>query len=323
MMKSAIDTFRKMVLSIVEPTMETIDKIKQREKRKSFGSCNPDKTFYIVRHEALNCGMTVFLDEFAVQIKRAYDNGWIPVVDMKNYKSIYKDPTDMNTNAWESYFEQPSSYTLEEVYRSRNVIIAPGRRDLLAKLCPYECTVNENDYGNYWKTYYNRFFVFNEKTKAHFRLVQKDIFRESNRVVGVHFRGTDYTGTKPKGHHIQPTSSEVITKVEEFISRFGYDHVYIASEDRMIVEQFKEHFGEKCLATDYARFYGKTDTWICNITDVRENGPYLNGLEYLTDLYLLSGCKAFVGGWCGGTRLAMTVSDTFEQTYIFDLGIYS
>lgn len=322
MMKSATDIFKRAVLSIVEPTLEAADKIRQRERRQSFGTDHPDKIFYIVRHEALNCGLTVLLDEFAIQIKRACDNGWIPVVDMKNYKSIYKDSQSADTNVWENYFEQISPYTLETVYQSKNVILAPGRRDLLAKLCPEECSVSKEDYCNYWKAYYNRFFIFNQKTKEHLRIVQENIFRGCKRVIGVHFRGTDYTGTKPKGHAIQPTSREVIDKVEEYISGFDYDHVYIASEDRTIVGKFKEHFRERCLTTDYARFDGETDTWICNIADERADGPYLNGLEYITDIYLLSQCQALVGGWCGGTRWAMTVSDTLERTYIFDLGIY-
>ena len=54
------------------------------------------------------------------------DNKWIPVVDWENYRLPHSEDVPVNgtCNAWEYYWKQPSLYTLEEVYRSKHVILS-------------------------------------------------------------------------------------------------------------------------------------------------------------------------------------------------------
>lgn len=49
-------------------------------------------------------------------------NNYIPVVDFKNYEVQYT--IQKGEDAWKVFFEQISNYTLNEVYKSKNVILS-------------------------------------------------------------------------------------------------------------------------------------------------------------------------------------------------------
>ena len=60
-------------------------------------------------------------------LSHAIDNGWIPVVDWQNYGPFPHGedfPVNGTTNCWEYFWNQPSEYTLDEVYKSKNVILS-------------------------------------------------------------------------------------------------------------------------------------------------------------------------------------------------------
>ena len=104
------------------------------EQKKSFGNKNPDKTFFVIRLYPPAAGFLADYNYVLGYMKYAYDNGWIPVVDMQNYQTLYNEdhPIHGTTNVWEYFFEQPldpatgKRYTLEEVYQSKNVILSNG-----------------------------------------------------------------------------------------------------------------------------------------------------------------------------------------------------
>lgn len=40
----------------------------------------------------------------------ADQNGYIPVIDFKNYKNMYRDGMFFHKNVWERYWKQPSPF---------------------------------------------------------------------------------------------------------------------------------------------------------------------------------------------------------------------
>ena len=79
------------------------------EQKKSFGNKNPDKTFFVIRLYPPAAGFLADYNYVLGYMKYAYDNGWIPVVDMQNYQTLYNEdhPIHGTTNVWEYFFEQP------------------------------------------------------------------------------------------------------------------------------------------------------------------------------------------------------------------------
>ena len=107
---------------------------KTRERHKSFGEENPDKKFYVIRSLAdtskyyIGPRHNLMANYFYVLSHLVYAqlNEWIPVIDQLNYP-VYTSqnyPVHGTNNAWEYFWQQPSVYTLDDVYQSKNIILS-------------------------------------------------------------------------------------------------------------------------------------------------------------------------------------------------------
>ena len=95
---------------------------------RNYGNSNPTKYFYIIRR-APGAGFFSNLN-FVIHHLLICDNlKMIPVIDMENFQTFYncKDKILGTFNSWNYYFKPVSKYTLEEVYKSKNVIICDNR----------------------------------------------------------------------------------------------------------------------------------------------------------------------------------------------------
>ena len=92
------------------------------------GKLNPDKVFYIIRRYP-GTGLLSNLAYVINHIQIANRMGFIPIVDMKNYPSVYNENDKIfgTLNSWEYYFEQLTDYSLDEVYQSKNIIITDNK----------------------------------------------------------------------------------------------------------------------------------------------------------------------------------------------------
>ena len=87
-----------------------------------------DKKFIVLgRKSSSDSGicsyMIVFLALLSYWEKK--DPTRIPVIDMMNFESPYLDKEKLGIeNAWEYFFEQISDYSLEDIYKSKDVVIA-------------------------------------------------------------------------------------------------------------------------------------------------------------------------------------------------------
>ena len=62
-----------------------------------------------------------------------------------------------------------------------------------------------------------RYIVLNEKTKEHIRIVRKQLFSKSDKVLGVLCRGTDYN-SHPSKHPIQPEPHRVESDAQQILT---------------------------------------------------------------------------------------------------------
>ena len=98
------------------------------EKRASFGLLNSDKLFYVIRDPKERAGFFSVHNYVVHYLKKCEELNAIPVIDMQYYPNevMADDRYVGKRNIWEHFFRQPNSYTLEEVYKSRNVIMGSG-----------------------------------------------------------------------------------------------------------------------------------------------------------------------------------------------------
>lgn len=220
---------------------------------------------------------------------------------------------------WSSFFMNP--IVLENEYESKvkEDEIYPYYHP---KYCPY----------NSISTFvgcklYREFVRLNEKTSNYIEAECLKVFSNGDNILGVICRGTDYTLSKPKNHPRQPEIDDVIYKVRKYIKKYKYEYIYLATESKSIENRFREAFPKKIL-TNKRSYYDKAmekngSKWITEVHFDRKNDEYLKGIEYLSSLYILSRCKALIGGNCTGTRIAIFLNDrTYEHLYVFDRGLY-
>lgn len=290
-----------------------------KEKR---GKENPEKTFYIIRRRDWYCGLFSIILTGLVRIDNALKSGYIPIVDMQNSFNIYL-PKGMigKENAWEYYFEQPCGYSLSEVAKSKNVIVGSGAVPQMFPYLNVDFLMGKTGELEYWRTLARKYIRLNERTREILEQEYNKLFDTNDKVLGVKLRGTDYVAGKPKNHPIQPTAYQAVEKAKEIFEEQKCTKVFLSTEDEKIYAVFEKEFGEVLVSnkTDYIQYQGGS---MGREEYEQESGGYAAGLEYLMSTLLLARCNCLCAGCVSGTVGALLLTEGYEYTYLFDLGMY-
>lgn len=289
-----------------------------------FGEKNSDKTFLVIKINNAGLGLMGVYNCVLGYLRIAQVNGFIPVIDLKNYNNGYLEEDELGkVNAWEYYFEQPTTFSLDEVYQSKNVIMATGISPREASPIPlnYYYLTNPKVRAN---KYYN---IIKESIKIKPEIseiidINYNNLLEGKRVIGVVNRGSDMINAP--GHQIQPDIQEVIYKTKEMLLKWNCQYVFLATEEVLTLEIFKQEFGDKLLfnKSERVKIYEK-GTPFTDVSFGRENDKFKKGLEYLTTVVLLGKCNCLIGSLVGATVGALGLNmGSYENTYIYDLGEY-
>jgi len=291
-----------------------------REIKKSFGNLNSDKTFYIIRPRPgkVEGLMALFLDVIK-QLDYADKQGYIPIVDFKNYETQYYEK---GKNAWEIYFKQVSQFSLEEVYKSKNVILSG--LNVLEKSPEYLNQKYDDISLTYARNLVSKYIKLNDTIE---NLVDKEIERlDIKNCLGLYLRGTDYVKMKPAGHPVQPTVHQAMDKVDEYLLSNTQKNIFLVTEDYEISTVIKEKYGSKVKTIkedSYIKNYnGDNFIGIDACINQLGNEPSKRGVGYLIKLVLLSKCENIIAGNTCGSWGACVFATKFQKTYVFDLGKY-
>ncbi len=292
------------------------------EHRKSFGRENPDKTFYVIRRRDLYCGLFSLFITNLQRIDDALKMGYIPVVDMQNDFNIYLSEEKLGKeNAWEYYFKQPCGYRLEDIKDSRHVIIGSGAVPQMFPYLDVDFLLGKTGEMEHWRKLVKKYIVLSAKAEETVNREYRRLFSEGDKVLGVKCRGTDYAKEKPKNHPIQPTPFQAVNKAEEIFRQQHCDKVFLATEDAAFYNIFADRFGDRLITNkaSYAEYHGGSTG---KEEYEREGGGYAAGMEYLVTTMLLAKCDCLCAGCVSATVGALLLTEGYEYTYLFDLGIY-
>ena len=295
-----------------------------KEHMECHGRQNPDKTFFIVRRTNTYSGLLSLMMTHLMRIDEAVKRGCIPVVDMQNNFNVYLPEDGIGKeNAWEYYFEQPMNYGLDDIRKSKNILYGSG--DVPASF-PYNDVkfVNgESGELGYWQELAQKYIRLNDKTEKYIRELEQQLFAPEDRVVGVKCRGTDYLRAKPEGHPRQPSIEQIICKTEEVMKEQKCNKIFLATEDEIVYKAFTDHFQDAVVTNkkEYVHYEKGPIGQVVYREDTKEK--YLEGLEYLSQIIILSRCDCFVAGLTSGTIGAVLLTKGYEYSYIFDLGLYT
>lgn len=305
-----------------------------RERRKCFGPQNPERTFYVIRSVKSDSRFYLGVDlnllanySYALShMLYAKERGWIPVIDQLNYPVYNKEPEKINgsDNPWEYFWEQPQGTTLEEVYKSKNVVLS--KRSWYAPGNPEYSVEAHRDPVSIQK-----FHALMEEVplqaavKAYLDQCRERVFSRKGTVIGISMRNAGHAADsafRAPGHPIQPGREELIRLVEKRMSDWNADYVFLATEEQENIRVFQEHFAERFLYLPRRRYNG----WKVYTKDdpnplYREGRRYQTALNYLVEMELLAQCDALIGSITSGLRYAIFRNGgRFKHLEILDCG---
>jgi len=288
---------------------------------KEFNSSDKNNKYYIIQRKAY-VGLFSYVQTSLAHIGYAIAKGYIPIIDMKNHSNTYLENDKIGKeNSWEYYFQQPYNFSLDDIKNKKNVI--KSSKIFFPTLPAYG---NLNDYyiNNYWYVIFNNYFRLNKKTEEYCNNEYREISNKG-KILGVLCRGTDYIIKKPFNHPIQPEIDNVIKKIKDCIIEWKCDYIYLATDEKKTLNRFENEFPSRIL-TNKRMYYDNHDysnMYITEATHNRDNDKYLNGLEYLSSIMILSKCNCLISGITSGSLAAIYINGgKYENKYIFNLGKY-
>lgn len=292
------------------------------QKRQSYGELNEDMTIYIVKPDTEDCieGLLSLVARTSLYIRYGKKHDYTVCVDWKNYKTQYYDG---KSNAWNFFFEQPSQMTLEDAYKSKNVIVSGWTfRDLNPRAVYSERLFFDSVLTKECHELLVNGVRFNTEVEKICR-VERTRLNIKNRL-GVYLRGTDYVILKPSGEYVQPTVQQVIEKIDEFMFRYDNPDIYLVTEDGNIYNAIKEKYGNQVgvVSFDSHIYKYRGDTFLSK-SGVLDDDKKKRGINYLVKMVLLSQCRYLVSSITMGSMFSYGLNGgKYEDKFIFELGLY-
>ncbi len=282
---------------------------------------NKNKKFYIIcMSPKWGSGFFASFLYIIAHIDIAYKNNFIPTVDMENFKTLYSEKYRINgtKNVWEYYFEPICGYSLDDIYKSKNIMICKSAYPYCGRLF-YKSTNKElskmqiTELNFYIKKYIK---LKPDVLKVLNQNLEK--FKVYNKIVGVHIRSTDLQNAG--GKHATPLNlNKIISKIDHVIKTHNIEGIFVATDDLEKLELLIKKYGDKVIYTDSVRATDGSQTGIHHDQNLinRKNHKYLLGLEVLIDMLMLSNCSLLIGGHSNITYTAMIFNNNqYEKIYL-------
>jgi hypothetical protein len=223
-----------------------------------------------------------------------------PVVDMENYwvaeLSSTKKIND-SYNAWCYFFEQISDYSLEEVYKSKNVILSEGSRILGGSHWFSDRSLlylSEIDHLRTISEIINKYIKLNKNTLDHFNKIKDDLNWSPSQTLGVFIRGTAYR-TNSGVNDIPPAIESIIVNIKNTLSEKNINKLYISTEDYEIYSTLcKELMNYQIIPNIRYKKILSVEDWQKSSKATPDGGillGYDRTLNYLIDILLMTECE--------------------------------
>ncbi len=296
---------------------------RHRERSCSYGDDFPDKTFYVIGVPYLTAGLFAIVKSVFCHICYAYQHGYVPVVDMQNFRSQLSDvDEELRTNAWDLYFQQPGGFYLKDISKGRNVIKSCSLPFPEGIEIGFDTPMNATFHKEY-APLFEKYIVPKPEVAAYAQKKRDKVIGGKQHVLGVLCRGTDYTDSKPNGHPIQPTAEQAAKKAKEVMTQYGYDYVFLATEDKRIYNTFKEAFGDRLLFSGQRLYDGMNGKkFLSEMAVANYSEKWRNTVDYYSTIYILSKCDGLLAGLTCGSICAYMMSKGYGYTHFWDLGRY-
>jgi len=297
----------------------------EKEHLKHFGSKYPDKIFYVIRRKPPGAGLLSNFHWVMNHVIYAIEKGYIPVVNMENYKTYFNENCPIETsngktiNAWEYYFEQPCGYSISDIKKSKNVILSDLNKYSIVK--PLELYNDNKTIMQKYNNIITNYLKFNKNIIKHFIEAKDNLFKNKNNILGVLYRGTDMKTAQL--HYTPPSLEETTKKTLQIFNDENFSYIFIRTEEQEAIDSFYKVFDKNIIIlSNINRFQNYNTGEIADLNQKNSISAYNEGLDYLTEIYFLSQCDGIIASKVNGTNLALGLNNNkYRYIHIFDLGI--
>lgn len=217
----------------------------------------------------------------------------IPYIECTSDFTYAEDhPVLGHTNPFEYYFLQPCVSAEESVFYRYRLENRDCDQDFSRALKPENGYDLSEEYVDAMADITRRYIRPNEETKK--LQAQGEKLLGEKKTLGVHVRLTDFRRNY-YGHPTCITADHHLQLAKAAVEKYGFEQVFLATDDADTVELFRNEFGEKLRTySDVTRSAG--DVSVAFSAANRENHHYLLGQEVLRDMYTLALCDGLIAG---------------------------
>lgn len=283
--------------------------------------------YVVIRMPFENTGLMAHIGYYMCLISYYTAKNYVPVIDMKNYKSPYISEEEVGkTDVWSFWFKPVGEVDIDSVYKNKKIMLSghyykgiKKEQESLKGIANYDSETVKK-----WSAIYKKYFHLNEEMQEKIRKEQQKLFGKRNgKILGVKFRTTDYIYNLKENHSIQATSEEMLGIAEKIMQKDGFDRVYLAVENPDVVKEFQKKLGKSLLV-----YHCKLANYFAGeIIDMSETAAQMvgrrqSGEDYLIQILLLSACDGLLCCQNSGINVAIAMNGgKYEKVYYVNKGV--
>lgn len=290
--------------------------------------------YYVIRRPELGAGF--FSNYWWVMGHVVFANklGYIPVVDMKNYRTLYSEdvPIDGELNAWNYYFEDVGGISIDDVYASNKFVLSEERplNKYGNKYCDSVYRFPTKDTIKFYYPIVKKYMRIKKPLVEKFEKSWEKSVTKEDKVLGIHVRGTDMRNNL--GHPVPAEISRYIEKTKIIISENReITKIFLASDEEDTITTFITELSEYPVHIFYNNAFRGGNEEIAGkkigihetkVVEARNLHKYRLGLEVLNDAYFLMKSDFLLCGYSNITNVAIIWNnDNYKDVFCISDGV--
>ena len=288
----------------------------------SFQNYNYNFAIITRRYRSTN-GLFAFYINYISCLNEYLNKGFIPIMDFSSFPNIFNqfknNLSENYDNPWELFFNQPFEYKLKNVKRYA--------KKIKYVYCYTKNKPNTNIYKkklllNFWHDIALKYIPIKDEIINESNKFRKKLFNNSNNILGVLVRGTDYISIRPKDHPIQPNPEIVVKDVKKMDKYNKYDYIFLTTEDNLIRNKFIILIGKKLkyIKSNYLKYNYQEKKFLAFNINFKHSIYYMK--IYLINIIILSKCIDIICSRTAGSVGAFIFTNGFRHAKVYFLGRY-
>ena len=256
-------------------------------------------TTYVIRENTGYDGFCATLIYVMYFLMFAQEHGFAPVIKLtREFAYFDEEKSKEISNPWEYYFATPDDVCDES--NAKNVCYCNyHHRDMMREklpLSPYDAKNYDSDRVlEACLPLVRKYLKLKPEIIDDASEILKQVWNNGGKVLGVHFRGTDYK----KGYDRHPVfvdEEETIAQIRKAMENVKFDAVFVATDDLNVFDRIKTALPNTIVLMHPDVYRSGGDVSVAFSKDDRKFHHYLLGYEIARDMYTLSLCDGLVAG---------------------------